>query len=319
MAEKILPNLYKQYNVYYWVGRVDGKVKWIRLSSDYQEALIKYLEHQGSPSKTGTVGASIKRYRAEVLPGLAPKTQKERGYHLNVLEKAFGKMQLSSVKPPHIQQYLYQRDAKVAANREIKLLSTIYRHSINWGLCESNPCQGAFYHKEKPRDQEITDQQFILLQEKSDPTLRAMIQIAFLTGMRRGDLLDLRWSEIEEGGIRLKQNKTRKKQFFNFTPDLLSAINLAKTARKTRNMVFVFTNNKGQQITETGFNSSWRRLRTKCNLENLHFHDIRGKALVVAKQKRGIDYAQDLGGHDNRSQTEAYIGSKSTLIVDPIQ
>jgi len=310
--------MYKQYRVYYWAGRVSGKKKWIRLSDDYQEALFRYAEIEGSNRNTRLIRDAILRYQGEILPGKAPQTQKERGYQLRRLNTVFGHMRLEDVKPPHIQQYLDQREKKVAANREIRLLSTIYRHAKMWGLCEFNPCAGAFYHPEKARDQDISDTEFISLQEMAYPTMRAIIQIAYLTGMRRGDILDLKLSEIEDKGIRRRQGKTGKRQFFEMTSSLAGAINLAKSARKTRNLVYLSTNNKAQKITETGFNSAWRRLRNSCNLEHIHFHDIRGKALSDAKRKGGIDYAQMLGGHENRSQTEAYIRSRDTDIVRPL-
>ena len=320
MARNLPPRMYKQYRVYYWAGRVDGKKKWVRLSDDYQEALHKYAEIEVNPKNTGMVSDTIDRYKREILPRMAEKTRNTQGYQLDKLAAVFGNMHLSKIEPPHINQYLDQRDAKVSANREIKLLSSIYRYAIGWGLCRSNPCIGAFYHPEKERDRYISDDEFILLQEKAEPMLRAIIQIAYLTGMRRGDILDLKLSDIDEQkGIYNRQGKTGKRQLFKMTPALLSAIRISKTARKTRNLTYLFTNNKAQKITETGFNSAWRRLRERTKLTDITFHDLRAKAITDAKEKGGLDYAQALGGHENRDMTERYIKSKSTDKIDPIQ
>jgi integrase len=49
------------------------------------------------------------------------------------------------------------------------------------------------------------------------------------------------------------------------------------------------------------------------------FHDIRAKAITDAKEKGGLDYAQALGGHENRDQTERYIKSKSVDIIEPVK
>jgi integrase len=171
----------------------------------------------------------------------------------------------------------------------------------------------------------MTDAEFIQLQEEAAPVIRAVIQVAYLTGMRRGDLLDLRTTDLEDAGIRNRQNKTSKKQYFNWSPSLRAAVNLALSARVTPKVrkinepKWLFTNRKGQQVTRTGFNSAWRRLRDKCSIEDLHFHDIRGKAATDAKRKGGIEYAQSLLGHDNISQTESYIQSKSTESVEPVK
>jgi integrase len=216
-------------------------------------------------------------------------------------------MKLGSLEPPHIQQYLDMRTAKVSANREIKLLSTVFRHCIAWGLCNDNPCQGAFFHKEKPRTRLITDAELSILKLTADPMLKAIIEIAYLTGMRRGDILSLKLSDIDSNGIRNQQNKTGSKQIFNWSPALKSAIDAAKRARKTRNLIYLFTNTQGQKITVTGFSSMWRRFISKTGIKGITFHDIRAKALTDAKDKGGLDYAQALGGHKNQGQTERYI------------
>jgi site-specific recombinase XerD len=89
--------------------------------------------------------------------------------------------------------------------------------------------------------------------------------------------------------------------------------------RKIYEPKWIFMNRKSQQVTRTGFNSAWRRPRDKCSIEDLHFHDIRGKAATDAKHKGGIEYAQSLLGHDNISQTESYFQSKSTESVEPVK
>ena len=314
-----IPRLYKQYRVYYYVTRVDGKKKWIRLSADFQEALYKYAELEGNPKNTGLVKDTIARYRGEILAGKSEKSKKDQGYQLNILVSVFGDMHLDAIEPAHIQQYLDQKQAKVAANRDIKLLSKIYRHAIVWGLCAGNPCKEVFYNTEKERERYITDAEFILLQEKADTSTRAIIQLAYLTGMRRGDILKLQRQDITDAGVYVQQGKTGKRQLFKMTPDLKRAVNLAKGARELKHIKYLFTNRKNEPITVTGFNSTWRRLRDDAGVLDLTFHDIRAKAITDANEKGGLDYAQALGGHENRDMTERYIKSKSTDIIDPVQ
>jgi len=323
--KKILPNLYLRYRTYYWAGRVDGQLKWIKLSRDYQEALFKYAELQTDNRNDGTVGSAIHKYRTEILPELSRKTQEDRIFQLDRLNRVFGMMKLESIEPPHIQRYLQIREHKVAANREIKLLSQIYRRARVWGWTTTNPCADVYYHRERARDRELTDAEFVKIQEYAAPGLRAIIQVAYLTGLRRGDLLTLTLDDIEDGGLRKRTRKTDKRQFYRWTAALRSAVNLAISSRvvpKVRGINesrWLFTNRRGGQISVTGFNSAWRRLKDRCEITDLHFHDIRGKAATDAKRKGGIEYAQSLLGHDNLSQTEAYVQTKSTDSVDPVQ
>lgn len=329
MAKRILPNLFKQYEVYYYVTRIDGKPKWIRLGRDYQKVLHKYADMRGDTAADGTVGGAIRKYRKEILPSLAQKTQDDRAYQLDRLDKVFGKMQVDSVLPKHCQAYLYEHPHQVAANREIKLLSQIYRRARVWGFTDKNPCADVYYHSEKARDRELTDAEFITIQEKASMSMRARIQISYLTGMPRGDLICIQLTDLEGEGIRKRRNKTEKKKYYRWTPALRAAVKLALDARTSRQVQginepnYLFTTsrgiNRGKQISITGFNSEWRRLRDDCGFDDLHFHDIRGKAATDAKRKGGIEYAQKLLGHENISQTEAYIQTKSTDVVEPIQ
>ncbi|MCZ6504346.1 MAG: tyrosine-type recombinase/integrase [Gammaproteobacteria bacterium] len=312
--------MYKKYRVYYYVARVDGKNKWIRLSSDYQESLYKYAELEGNQQNTGLVKDTIDRYSAEILPSQSKKTIETRRYQLKKLKAVFGDMKLESVEPPYIQQYLDGREAKVSANREIKLLSTIYRHAITWGLCKSNPCQGAFYHKEKSRDRYITDDELLIIHKNADVMFQSIIDLAYLTGMRRGDILGLKLVDIDDDkGIYNQQNKTGKKQLFTWTPTLRIVIANAKRARKTRNLIYLFTNSHGQKITDTGFNSAWRRVRERAGLTDITFHDIRAKSLTDAKEIGGLEYAQALGGHSRQGMTEQYIKKRETEVVNPLK
>ncbi|MCZ6579250.1 MAG: tyrosine-type recombinase/integrase, partial [Gammaproteobacteria bacterium] len=142
----------------------------------------------------------------------------------------------------------------------------------------------------------------------------------YLTGMRRGDILNLKLVDIDDKkGIYNQQGKTGKKQLFTWTPALRAVIANAKRARKTRNLIYLFTNTHGQQITETGFNSTWRRIRVKANITDVTFHDLRGKAITDANEKGGLDYAKALGGHENRDMTERYIKSKSVEEIEPVK
>jgi integrase len=319
MGKNLPPRMFYKHGAFYYVTRIDGRLKWIRLDKDYQLALYKYADMEGKSTDQGMVSGLIQRYRLDVLPSKALKTQTDRKWQLDRLSKVFGKMRLEAVTPPHIQQYLDKREKKVAGNREIKLLGTLYRYAIRWGLCSHNPCEGAFYHPEPGRDRYITDPEFAILKAKADPMMLAMIEFAYLVGSRRQDILKLERKDITVEGVYVRQGKTNKRQLFYMTPELERVIKSAKRVnRKAKNLKYLFTNTKGQQITATGFNSAWRRLRDRTDLVNINFHDIRAKAITDAYNQRGLDYAQKLGGHENRDQTEHYIKKKNTEGVEPI-
>jgi integrase len=82
-------------------------------------------------------------------------------------------------------------------------------------------------------------------------------------------------------------------------------ISRAKKLRRPIKGFYLFVTNKGTPYTYDGFKSIWQRVVDKAEIENIHFHDIRAKALTDAK-RLGYD-AQVLAGHEHSSTTDRYI------------
>jgi integrase len=59
-------------------------------------------------------------------------------------------------------------------------------------------------------------------------------------------------------------------------------------------------------------------LKKTCDLDDIHFHDIRAKSLTDAKWKHGSDYAQALGNHASVETTESYIKTREVNTVEPL-
>ena len=53
--------------------------------------------------------------------------------------------------------------------------------------------------------------------------------------------------------------------------------------------LLLFATRTGQAYSESGWESSWRRIREKAGVKDIHFHDIRHRAITDAKQRFGIE------------------------------
>jgi len=51
----------------------------------------------------------------------------------------------------------------------------------------------------------------------------------------------------------------------------------------------------------------WRRLKVRAELIDIHFHDLRAKAVTDAKRKHGRDFARALAGHESGEMTDDYV------------
>jgi integrase len=231
-------------------------------------------------------------------------------------------MLLKDVEPHHIAAYLDRRESKVAANREITFLSSMFAYAMRWGWCRSNPCTGVRRNTEKKRTRYITDAELKTLLDRASNQMACIIEMAYLTAARKSDLLNIRLSDIQSDGLHMIPGKTRdstgQAMIFTFSPRLRDVLNLSRKLRRRASSMYLFATGDGTPQSVSGFNSAWRRLKKKCDLDDIHFHDIRAKSLTDAKRKHGSDYAQALGNHASVETTESYIKTREVNTVEPL-
>jgi integrase len=159
---------------------------------------------------------------------------------------------------------------------------------------------------------------------RSGPYVVAAIDLAYLTGQRIGDLLDLRWSKraatddkgeviapyIAEDGIHFRPSKTEKSTgvmvTITWTPRLKAVIARIEASGR-RNLRYVLTNQSAQQLVYDTFSTAWWRACDRAGIKGLHFHDLKAKALTDTARKHGKKAAQTKGGHSSEKQTDDYL------------
>lgn len=300
---KLPPRMQKKGHVFYYTPFVHGKLKWIRLSDNYAQAIAAWAKHEGSTNIGTTVGHALDRVLIEFVPTKAPPTQREYIRYASALRPIFADTALCDVRPTHIAQYLDMSRAKVQANREIALLSIVYKYAIRWGWCDRNPCIGVSRNKEHHRKRYIEDDELEILRGLANDQMRAMIDLVYLTGMRKGDMLRLRLSDLQPDGIHIEQGKTGKRQIFVWTQSLQQVVDRARGLRRRVGTLYLFASRSGQPYTSSGFDSIWQRMKKKSGLIDLHFHDLRAK---TGSDSGSTAEAAELLGHADPRTTQRY-------------
>jgi len=135
-----------------------------------------------------------------------------------------GTRKLDKLKKLHIQDLAnklyedYNLSSKTIKNY-INLVSSILEKAVEWNYLKENVAKNVTipknYNKPK-KEQEIYNNEeikklFKVLQNESDP-FKTMVYISFYTGARRGEVLALRWKDIDldKNIIHIVQNKIRK-------------------------------------------------------------------------------------------------------------
>ena len=188
----------------------------INLGRDKGAALRRWAELVGEPPATGahTIAGLWARYEREELPRKANATQRSDHVQARRLLEVFGAMPIAAIEPQHAIRYLDLRreTAPIQGNREIALLRHLLTKATHWGLIPRNPLLGLQYrNRERPRDRYVTDEELAAAMEQASPWLRALMWLAYLTGLRRGDLLRLTRFQMQPEGLAITEGKIKRR------------------------------------------------------------------------------------------------------------
>lgn len=313
------PRVYHRHGAYFFVNRLG---KWHRLGATLREALLAHQALLDVPGQCDTMAALMLRYEAEVIPTKAPSSQATNARELLYLRAFFGQMRPADVRPMHVAQYLDHRGASapVRANREKALLSHIFSMAMRWGIVDTNPCRGVHRNPERPRERlPSADEIEAFCECCGNDLIRAWVIVKYLTGLRQGDLLELKRSQLKADGIHLTTKKTGYRTIIEWSPDLRAAIDVALMHQRVAS-VYVFATQRGSRYTPDGFRSVWHKAMQRYEAsggERFREHDIRAATATQAKAQ-GVD-AQKLLGHKAASTTDIYIRRKTVEKVTPIK
>jgi integrase len=145
----------------------------------------------------------LERWEPSLYPTLRHSTQRNyRWYVRHHLLPFFGAMRLSEIGAADVQAFIARKSRQIAPKTIVclrNLLSKIFNTAKLWEYVNANPAQGtqvpALVDTRERRT--LTPQQVhALLVELVDP-FRTMVLLAVLSGLRRGEILGLRWRYVD--------------------------------------------------------------------------------------------------------------------------
>jgi integrase len=154
------------------------------------------------------------RWEKDILPLYKFSTRKGHKWILNThLIPRFGAMMLSAVITSEIQSWISNLFAQEYAAHTIahfhEVLSSVLNTAVKWGEIPKNPAIEVVLPKLTLKREKwiLTPKQAGDLAESLSPKPRMMVVLALTTGMRRGELLALRWRNLDEQNSCLKVNE----------------------------------------------------------------------------------------------------------------
>jgi integrase len=302
---------------YYGGKRYTGSVGPVSKSVAKEKLIIRKREVIQGEYKPRIIQIPFGRFSEQYLEysrgNKRPKSSLRDQTSMKHLFKFFGNKMLSEVSPFLVEKYKIARKnegAKEATiNRELACLRHMFNLAIKWNKALKNPVKGVKFLKEpKSKDRILSEEEEARLLEivKSSPKskhLESIIVTALNTGMRKSEILNLKWFNVDfqNGFILVEGTKGGEIRKIPMNKKLTLTLENIRNDSKGE---FVFSENgKSYGDVKTGW---WTALK-KAGIEDLRFHDLRhtfGSRLGMA----GIDIRtiQELMGHKDIKMTMRY-------------
>ena len=301
---KLPPNTRVHGQYYSFRFREGGKYKRVKLchkNSSMGKVWLAYEEHIAG--NILTIEFLFNQYiDSTKFKRLAVLTQKD---YLNATKRllpVFGKMNPTHLRTTHVQKYMDKRSSQKRANVERTVLMNVYKWALaRFDAVTTNPAVNAEPFKMSARDRYIEDSEYNSLLADATPAIKVAMELSYLCAARQGDILKLKWTDLSEEGIYIKQGKTGKAQIKLWNAELKRVISDARKLSGIASAIYVISTCSGSRYTSSGFRSIWHRVKLRAGITDVTFHDIKAKSIS--------DYQGDkqyFSGHKTRSQMERY-------------
>jgi integrase len=207
-----------------------------------------------------------------------------------------------------------RKDASV--NRAISCLRHILRKAVEWEMIERSPFgkgKSLILKENNKRLRYLMEDEIKKLLDECPKYLSNIVECAVNTGMRKGEILSLKWDQIRNGFIYLKKTKTNDPRQIPINDDLNALFrNIRKRQHLTSEYVFNYyvDTKKGEKTrllcvndVKTSFNSACRR----SGITDFRFHDLRHTFASQLIMRGGtLKDVQELLGHKTMTMTLRY-------------
>jgi integrase len=178
------------------------------------------------------------------------------------------------------------------ADYGIQVIRRLFGWSMENELAEANPAaEIKGLYSANRADVIVEPEELALICSRTTPAGGLAFRLAAATGMRKGDLIDLRWSEVDDFSIERAANKstTGRRLLVPLTAEARKVIAELRTANKARKVpsTHVLVSNKGPW-SEGGLGTTWDRAahprgedgKPSGQQIDKHFNDLRGTAVT---------------------------------------
>ena len=227
----------------------------------------------------------------------------------------FGDVALNEISPIHIERLkshkLKEGVTRTTVNHYLKTLKRMFNIAIAWEYTDKNPVRGIKFYSEKDAQREriLTEDEEDRLFGTAPAHLKPILVVALNTGMRRGEILNLKWKHVNlnKREIFIEKSKSGNPRTVDINSALFKELERLKSGSKTKEYVFI---NPRTGKPYTKLQRSFETARTNAQIKELRFHDLR-HTFASRLIERGVDIikVKEFLGHSTVRTTERYIHS----------
>mgnify|MGYP001273075349 CR=1 FL=1 len=229
-------------------------------------------------------------------------------HNINRLKAKFGGKYLNEIRTQDVSRYKAELRTTLSAgssNRVIGLMKSIYNKAIAWGKYSGiNPARGVKFYREEPRTRFLEKEEIAAVIDKCKEPLRSVVIVAVYTGMRRGEIINLKWHDIDikRGVIHLYHTKNNESRDVPMN-DVVRKVLIRQLKHPESPYVFTYLDGRPYRNADRQL----RKILKALKIEDFRFHDLRhtfASQLVMS----GVDLntTRELLGHKTMAMTIRY-------------
>jgi integrase len=238
------------------------------------------------------------------------------------LREYFGKMLLSEINYKILESFRDERKktptqhgterSNRTVNIEMEFLGRIFNKAVKWDMMERSPFdrgEGLFYRDTLKRERALTGDEVKRLIDACPPYLKPIVATAVYTGLRKSDVLCLRWKDIdlERGIIQVVETKTEKTRNIVLNSDMIT---LLKNLPVRGEYVFPGKNGKPFMDVKRSFQTALKDAgieQSEDRRQKIVFHTLRHTCISLLTE-RGADttMVKNYVAHASEEMTKRY-------------
>jgi integrase len=209
--------------------------------------------------------------------------------------------------------------SNATVRNELGFLRHMLNKAVGWNLLDRNPFEkfkSSIFPEKNHRERFLTEDELNRLFSAATKPLQDIIAIAVYTGLRKSDILSLKWSDIklEEKIFFYTEKKKNNRQGVKFMNDDLFEVIMRIPAKGE----YLFPAKDGGHLKD--FSKTWRSALRASEIKDFRFHDLRHTSEShLAMRGVSLQAGQKHLGHSSPTMTENYTHLSGEFIRKEIQ